>query len=379
MELTLQRKLYEEIVDYLNRNGTSLAATAQPHSGATYFDPAYMAREKALMATLPVIVGHGSSIPEPYQYIAHDDTGVPVIVVRQPDGRLKAFLNICRHRAARLCPSGQGQAKLFACPYHGWTYRSDGRLHALLKEGFPEIDDAQSHLVELPVEERHGLIWLITTPGLDIDVAAFLGDLDVELASFPMRDFQLERAEVLEYDINWKFVLDGFLEVYHIPKLHSNTIAPYFFGRHSPFQPMGRHGRLLGVRKIFDDIKDEPFDSDRFLRSVAINYQVFPNSFFIWQGDHFEIWTPYPTDVPGRCKVRIQSLCTPDMIGGEWTRRWDRNWKILIDTVKAEDWAMSQEVQADLPHLPDHQVLFGRNEPALQHFHTELDRALAPA
>lgn len=374
MQIELQRRLFDEISGYLNTNTTCLAENAMPHQGSTYIDPEYLAREKDLLRAKPQVVGHSSSLPNPNDYIAHDFTGVPVLIVRQTDNSLKAFLNVCRHRAAKICEPGKGNAKLFTCPYHAWTYKPNGSLAGLMREGFPNIDPTQSDLIELAVEERHGLIWLACTPSTGIDVASFLGPLDAELQSFSIDSFVLERDQVIDVDINWKFVLDGFLEVYHIPKLHTSTIAPFFFGRHSPFETIGQHSRLVGIRKSFTAVKDGAFEEAEFLRNTAINYQIFPNSFFIWQGDHFELWTSYPGDVPGKCKVLVQSLCKPDMVGPEFQKRWDRNWSILLGTVEAEDWAMSKQVQASLPHVPETQILFGANEPGMQHFHGELDR-----
>lgn len=378
MQMELQRKLFEQISGYLNTDTTCLADREMAHLGSTYIDPEYLEREKAFMLTQPQVVGHSSSLTEVNSYIARNDTGIPALIVRQADGSLKAFLNICRHRAARLCDEGQGKAKLFTCPYHGWTYRSNGALAGLMREGFPNIDKSQSDLIELSVEERHGLVWLIGTPGLEIDVESYLGPLDAEFGSFPMSDYVLERETLIDVDINWKFVLDGFLEVYHIPKLHTTTIAPWFFGRHSPFEILGKHSRLVGIRKSFAKVKDMQFEEAEFLKNIALNYQVFPNSFFIWQGDHFEIWTSYLTDEPGRCKVRVQSLCLPEMIGPDFQKKWDRNWNILLGTVEAEDWAMSRIVQSNLPHVPETRILFGANEPGMQHFHTELDNSLKP-
>jgi hypothetical protein len=73
--------------------------------------------------------------------------------------------------------------------------------------------------------------------------------------------------------------------------------------------------------------------------------------------------------------VRVQSLVTRAMAGEAYRERWERNWKVLIDTVVVEDWPMSEEVQRALPFAADGQVVFGRNEPGLQHFHRVLDEA----
>ena len=378
MDRNLQKKLFTEINGYYEdpQAPTRLWEREVSHLASTYIDPEYQARERAVMLTQPLIVGHSTRVKNPGDFFAHDDAGVPILVSRQADGTLKAFLNICRHRGARVCPAASGNAKLFTCPYHAWTYRSDGKLLAAPKPGFPNIDPADNGLVELPVEERHGLVWAILTPGVKLDVAAHLGPLDTELGGYPMSDYVLERDTVLQEEMNWKYVLDGFLEVYHIPTLHSESIAPYIHGKYSPFDAFGQHSRLLGIRKSFDDARSTPFEDVDLLKHVAVNYQIFPNTIVVWQGDHFELWTSYPGKTPYHCTVRIQSLVSREMAAESYKRRWDRNWKILIDTVAAEDWPMSRQIQASLQYVGNGRVLFGRNEPGLQHFHGVLDAAV---
>jgi nitrite reductase/ring-hydroxylating ferredoxin subunit len=375
MDLPLQNQLFEEIRGYMAANATRLAPEDMHHRALAYYGAEHFAREQALLRRQPLVVGHSGALARPGDCLAHDDAGAPIAMIRQEDGGLKAFLNICRHRGARPCPAGASHRPMMVCPYHAWTYALDGRLTSVPAQAFPSVDLGAHGLVELPCEERHGLIWVVPTPGAAIDVARHLGPLDGELASFGMGDLVLERDTVLAASINWKFVLDGFLEVYHIPKLHAGSIAPWIFGKYSPFDAFGRHGRLVGVRKSFRGIRDAEFDSASFLAHVAVNYQIFPNTIAVWQGDHFEIWTAYPGATPGGCVVRVQSLVTRAMAGDAHRSRWDRNWKVLIDTVVAEDWPMSEQVQRSLPFAPGGQVVFGRNEPGLQHFHRALDEA----
>jgi len=70
------------------------------------------------------------------------------------------------------------------------------------------------------------------------------------------------------------------------------------------------------------------------------------------------------------------SVVAPELVGDEFTKRWDKNWQILFSTVESEDWAMSRQVQRSLPLVPNQRVLFGRNEPGMQHFHSAIDTAL---
>jgi phenylpropionate dioxygenase-like ring-hydroxylating dioxygenase large terminal subunit len=376
----LQAPLFKEIGSYMSGNGdrTRLAEQELRRSPSTYTSEAVHSAEKRMMLTMPVIVGHSSSLQDAGDFLANNDCGVPLLVVRQKDDSIKAFVNACRHRGARVCSGDKGSAKVFSCPYHGWTYNQDGTLRRVPRDGFPSVDVEQSGLVELPCEVRHGLIWVVPAPGEDIDVARFLGAVDEELGQYPLDGYVLERDATIKEGLNWKFVLDGFLEIYHIPFLHKHSIAPYFHGHSSPFDQFGRHSRLVGVKKSFDRLKDTPFDEvDDFLSHVAVNYQIFPNTVIVWQQDHFEVWSAFPGATPRDCTVRIMSLVTPEMSGEDLKRRWDSNWRVLIDTVKGEDWAISSEIQEALPYLPDDSLVLGRNEPGMQHFHAGVSAALA--
>src|SRR3546814_18794083 len=84
--------------------------------------------------------------------------------------------------------------------------------------------------------------------GAPIDLETYRGDIDAELASFDSEGHALVRREVFEADINWKSVLDGFLEAYHFAPLHANSIAPYFYPNLSPYKAFGINGRMVGVR-----------------------------------------------------------------------------------------------------------------------------------
>jgi len=376
MQVSTQKQLFNEINSYYRSNATKLAPQETRQRASIYFDPARHAQERALLRRLPQIVAHASSVPKPGDFIALDHVGAPILIARQRNGTLKAFLNICTHRGAKVCNEPCGNKAAFSCPYHAWTFRNDGQLLAAPREAFPKLDVAGTGLSELPVEERHGLIWVIATPGLTIDVKNFLGPLDAELASYGIGDYTPVRAETLTPALNWKFVLDGFLEVYHFPRLHANSIAPWFYGKYSTFDTLGVHGRLVGVRKSFDAIAGKPFENIEFLPNVAVNYQLFPNTICVWQGDHFEIWTSYPGQTPGSCIAQVLMLAPHTMATSEHRPRWDRNWNIIEQTVIGEDWAISENVQSTLPFIPNDEVIFGANEPGLQHFHQTIEAAV---
>lgn len=376
MDRPTQQKLFEEIKGYIASGSTMLAAAELPHPARVYYDPDHHARERRLLARYPQVVGHSDELREPGDFIAHDLLGEPIVVARQKDGSLAAFSNVCSHRGARVCDQAKGHASQFMCPYHAWTYGLDGSLRGVPRSGFPNLDKAAASLPPLNVEERYGLVWVVADRAGSVDIARQLDTLDAELTSYGISDCVLHHSEVLEANINWKCVLDGFLEIYHFATLHAGSIAPYFYGTHSPYDEFGLNGRLVGVRRAFDAIVDKPFEEVDFLSAVAVNYLIFPNTFIIWQGDHFETWTSFPGDRPDKCWVLVQMMIPRAIYTETTVPRWKRNWQIMIDTVVQEDWAMSQNVQGALPHIAKETIYLGANEPGLQHFHANMLKML---
>jgi phenylpropionate dioxygenase-like ring-hydroxylating dioxygenase large terminal subunit len=379
----VQKRLIAEIDHYLDTATTAMADGLFANPVAEYIDPARIDQERAaLFRRYPLVVGHSSECPHPNDFFTRDVAGVPVVVSRQPDGSLRAFLNVCRHRGSRVVPDDCGHRGSFTCPYHAWGYRADGTLATIpYEDGFADLDRTQMGLVSLPVQERHGLVWVVLAPGAPIDVAAHLGELDDELGTYGLDGFVVERSTLLPAPLNWKLVVDGFLEVYHLRFLHAATIAPYIKTNVAPFEPIGPHGRMVAVRTSYDAARAERPDEDfDLLPQVAVIYQVFPNTILIWQADHFESWLVSPSaDDPARSTSRVQLLAPRPTTTDDEQRHWDRNWKVLMDTVLEEDFVVSESIQQGFKAGAQTHVTFGRNEPALQHFHRTLAAVLDPS
>lgn len=191
---------------------------------AYYSDPGQAARERELFMTLPRAVAAASEVAAPDDYLVRSSMERSLLITRDRDGKAHVFLNYCRHRGAEPA-SGCGNARRHSCPYHGWAYNSKGELVAMpLAERNAGLDYSRYGLVELPSEERHGLIWAILTPGVKIDVAAHLGPVDVQLAALGM-DAMVYRNALPHEPIgaNWKCVAEGVVESIHVPFVHRAT------------------------------------------------------------------------------------------------------------------------------------------------------------
>ena len=375
----LQARLTAEIQDHV-RAGTNHLSDEEFYNPVTSYASATRSESERdrLFRRYPIVAGHASRLSQPGAFLTYDVAGLPIVVVRDGDGAVSAFLNVCRHRGAKVVEAAHGVTRRLTCPYHSWSYDLKGGLAVIPDESaFCGVDRDQRGLVELPTEVRHGLVWVLLE-GEDLDVASYLGPLDDELASFGLDAYVEERLDSLRTNVNWKLVVDGFLEAYHLPFLHSQTIGPYIRQKPTMFEPFGIHGRMVAVRKSFERHVDaDPVDVD-LLPHIAIIYQLFPNTILVWQADHFEMWNCFPDGPdPGQSLSRASLLAPDAQQAAERTDYWDSNWKVLMNTVEQEDFRVARTMQAGYSSGAQSHVVFGRNEPALQHFHRNLADLLA--
>lgn len=266
-------------------------------------------------------------------------------------------------------------------PLSCWTYDLDGRLTRLNPEaGFPGLTCAERSLVPLPTAEKHGLIFVQATPGAAIDVDALLGDLAPEFASYNLTSYSHYQTQTLTKDMNWKLVIDTFLETWHVATLHRETVGPIFQPNVNAFDAFGRNGRLIIPRRSLLEKKSEPESSWDLLTHSAIVYTLFPNALLVWQGDHVETWRSFPVGgATDRCIAEAALFTPKPAVTDKEKRHWERNMDLLMRTVDAEDFPVCLDIQRGLTAGAQTHITFGRNEPALGHYHRHLQAALGLA
>ncbi|MEQ8992665.1 MAG: SRPBCC family protein [Pseudomonadales bacterium] len=378
MKHDIQVSQAKRLFELMDRRTTDLAPSVMTQPVADYVCHDLAACERAvLFRRLPLLIALGCELPRPGDYLCDDFSGMPIVVRRCQDGSVAAFRNVCSHRGARLLHGRGSSPERLTCPYHAWTYAADsGRLVAVpFERGFEEIDTGCLGLVPLPVREIHGLIFVVPEPGVELDADRFLEEVGGDLAGFGLEGYHHFETRVLEQPINWKLVVDTFLETYHLSTLHRSTIAPILHSNLSTFTPMGRHLRMIAARRSIEQLRTEPEGQWDLVRHSAMVYVIFPNTVFIMQGDHLETWRVYPGASPDASRMHV-SLYTPEPACSESAvRHWRKNLDLLMATVLEEDFPLAADMQRDFSVRNDH-LLFGRNEPALQHFHRMLHDAL---
>jgi phenylpropionate dioxygenase-like ring-hydroxylating dioxygenase large terminal subunit len=182
---------------------------------------------------------------------------------------------------------------------------------------------------------------------------------------------------VLRQKLNWKIVIDTFLETYHLQVLHTNTVSPILHSNTATFDAFGPSLRMVAARRTVDKLRTIPPDQWNIIPFIAVVYILFPNTIFIMQGDHVETWHVYPSgDGINEATMRI-SLYTPEPATTEKARtHWDKNFDLLMATVEQEDFPLAEGIQRGFHSPAQTAIHFGRNEPALQHFHKSVKAAL---
>jgi choline monooxygenase len=199
-----------------------------------YVDPDGMAREQAaIFARSWQLAGHVSDLNEPGRFAAVQVGNESALVIRGEDGELRAFRNVCRHRAARLREGRGDCAKALRCPYHGWTYRTDGRLIGVPEgRGFAGLDKQQLGLMPARAETFAGLVFV----NLDLDARPLADDLqglEAKLAPYGIDKLERFTESTSSQPANWKIVADNYLEGYHVPIAHPSLMRLLDYQRYT--------------------------------------------------------------------------------------------------------------------------------------------------
>jgi choline monooxygenase len=191
-----------------------------------YTDPAWaQADVEAIFRRTWQWVCHVEKLAQPGSYVSTTVAEMPVAVVRDRDGGLRAFYNVCKHRAHELL-SGSGTTKNIVCPYHAWTYALDGRLQGARRaDRMPTFDKSEVCLDQVRVEEFGGFVYVNLDPTAPA-LAEQAPDLAADIARWAPDVADLTHAKRLTYDVrtNWKNVIDNFLECYHCHIAHKEFV-----------------------------------------------------------------------------------------------------------------------------------------------------------
>ena len=365
----------------------------------SYTDREIAQKERSLFfQSYPQVLGLSGDLPERGSFITVNDLDTRILATRDENGDFRAFVNACRHRGVAVEERKSGKARRFVCPFHGWSYDPQGALVGLPKEDhFGSIDKECFGLIELPADERCGFLFANPDPSGSLDVDALLGSkLTEELDAWDFGSLERLGGDRYEVECNWKLAMDTFGETYHFNSLHKNSLATFFEGNVQCYDTFGQHHRMILCRKAIHAMRELPEDQWDITVAGLPVYWLFPNTILLPNDFGMYVVRAYPDSVsPGRHTSVITFYTHPsghrdgtnDEIGAE------RKAQIqsapvealkeiaqgFAEIIRDEDYvaSASQQRSAESGALPH--VVFGRNEPALHHYHNTYRAALGDA
>jgi phenylpropionate dioxygenase-like ring-hydroxylating dioxygenase large terminal subunit len=321
-----------------------------------YHDAEFFEREKqAIFRNAWQLVCHLNDIPRAGDFHTFEFFGESVVVLRAEEGAVRAFHNVCRHRAARLLDGPSGHCgRRITCPYHAWTYALDGRLIGVpQRDNFPGLDTAQHGLKPLEQEVYMGFIFVRFAPGLP-SVREMAAPYERELAAYRLEELvPMGRVTLRPRAVNWKNVADNYSDGLHINVAHPGLTRLFGRGYGVESQPW--------IDKMWGMLRDTPSSnwSERLYQSVLPAVGGLPPErqrlwtyFKLWPNVAFDI---YPDQIdfmqflavsPTETVIREIAYVHPDVRREMRAARY-LNWRINR-RVSREDQALIERVQAGM-------------------------------
>ena len=362
----LTRRAIEHLV-----SGTTDMAPSVLRVPLSYYRSSELAhRELELLRRTPIAAAITGDLPAPHDYLVRELLGVSVLLTRNSQGSARAFLNYCRHRGAQPAV-GCGNARRFACPYHGWVYDSDGQLVGVPgAPGFAEIDRASTGLVELSCEERHGLVWVVLTAGVSLQLDEHLGPLAEELDEWKLAEYVPLTRREFGGRVNWKAALEAFAESYHFPYVHGQSIVGQnTISDVTVHAALGPHHRVC-FPLTWIDRKGSDLEP---VRNLAIIYWIWPNLVLAFSEIGVELIDILPVvDPPGkaepsRCTVRHGWASQRPASGEEERSAFERLYEQVHAALRDEDFGVLPQCGNAIAHAQHEHMIVGRNEIGVQH------------
>jgi phenylpropionate dioxygenase-like ring-hydroxylating dioxygenase large terminal subunit len=341
-------QIIERIFSHIDNKTTDLGSEVWKEPVKNYVDQERFDKEIKLLRSQPVPFCPSSALPEKGSYVSRIAAGTPILVTRDEEGEVNAFINACRHRGMQVA-SGSGCKKSFVCPYHGWTYGLKGENRNIPgSDGFPGIDPLEHGLKPVSAAEIGGIVYVCQDGEISKN---FLG----EALDYFADDQALINQSEIEDEANWKILHETLLEGYHIKTLHKDTFFPYGLDNINVVENYGQNSRVI----------------DGTITSV---YSLFPNASISVLSKHTNLVILEPIS-PSRSKWVIYTLINKSNKKGKLSKEDAmKDAKFVGDTGQDEDREAAKAIQETLSTKANDHLTFGYFEKAIVNFHSHLHK-----
>lgn len=336
----------------------------------------------------PQIIGMSGDLAEANSFFTVNDFGSSIIATRDPAGKFKAYANVCSHRGAEIEQERRGVKSKFSCPFHGWTFNNQGSLVGYPQsKQFGEIDKDCYGLTELPCLEKYGFLWVHPNSKGEISLKDLLGDkLEEEFSAWDFDKLILSNEEEYQTDMNWKLAIDTFGETYHFSVLHKDSLFQSFHGNCQMFDSFKKNGRLILCKRDIDEMRKLPEKDWKICTGTLPVYYLFPNIIFMPTPEGAFLVREYPLEnSPHKSVSKISFYFYPEAFEAAnkmgvspetGLNPLEELYSAFGSVIRDEDYVVAASSHKGLKSGNLDFLTFGRNEPALHHYHNTYREAL---
>jgi len=336
----------------------------------------------------PQIIGMSGDLAEANSFFTVNDFGSSIIATRNPAGEFKAYANVCSHRGAEIEQERRGIKSKFSCPFHGWTFNNQGSLVGYPQsKQFGEIDKDCYGLTELPCLEKYGFLWVHPNSKGEIRLKDLLGDkLEEEFSAWDFDKLILSNEEEYQTDMNWKLAIDTFGETYHFSVLHKDSLFQSFHGNCQMFDSFKKNGRLILCKRDIDEMRKLPEKDWKICTGTLPVYYLFPNIIFMPTPEGAFLVREYPLEnSPHKSVSKISFYFYPEALEAAnkmgvspetGLNPLEELYSAFGSVIRDEDYVVAESSHKGLKSGNLDFLTFGRNEPALHHYHNTYREAL---
>ena len=361
--------IIDRIFDHID-NGTTDLGTVQWHEPVEHYtSQSRYEKEIALLRQRPVVFCPSAAIPDAGSYISRTAAGTPLLVVRDNDLQVRAFLNASRHRGMKVA-SGEGCTRTFSCPYHGWTYNLDGSLRGVPGEAaFPDLDKETSGLKEVFAVEKGGLIYV------QQEGEPRLETLETALDFFEPSQSFFYQSDTID-EANWKLLTETLLEGYHIKSLHRESFYPFGLDNINVVESYGQNSRVIYPFKRIEKLRSVARDERNIEGSATLVYHLFPNVSVSVLSKHTSVTVIEPLS-PTRTQMFSYAIKHAAHNGVEISQEDAiRDVDFVNQSGQEEDRAAARDIQETVTTSANSHLTFGYYEKAIVSFHQQLQYEL---
>ena len=364
-----EQQTIDRIFTHIDEGTTDLGDTVWREPVENYHSQERFDAEIALLRRRPVPFCPSAGLPETGSYIARKAAGTPLVVVRGRDGKVRAFINACRHRGMQVA-TGSGCSRAFVCPYHAWTYDLEGKLKAIRgPEAFPEVNIEDHGLTEVSAQEKGGIVYVMQEGEINSQM------LENNLDYFTPEQEMFQEAEATN-KANWKLITETLLEGYHIKSLHKTTFYPYGLDNVNLVETYGANARVTFPFRRIEKLRAIPSDERRADSMLTTVNHVFPNASISALSKHSNLTIMEPLS-PNSTQMVIYlmtaRLATENSISIEDA---ERDAIFVNESGQDEDLAAACSIQETVTAQGNSHLTFGLFEKAIVNFHSNLAASL---